>query len=141
MLVLAGTDKPFGALGWTVRRHRSLRRLLEPVPWLQLPRVAGFPVLAAGLERPGVAGERPGLVCRFRVGVVTGGIAALLNNLPAAFLVRSSVAASHDRMGFAVPVIAEADLGTNLAQAGSLSTILNSGIAWWGWLPAWACWP
>ena len=125
------------AAGWALRSHGSPRHLLVAVPWSLLPLVAGFAVLAAGLERSGllgglaqvVVGSQSSLAAQFRVGLATAGVAGLLNNLPAAFLVSSGLAASHHLAGLVVPVIAGADLGPNLAPAGSLSTILIFNIA------------
>lgn len=154
LATLAATDVACGALGlplgpptalagmaaaaaWAARSHGSLAGLAASVPWALLPLVAGFAVLAAGLEQSSlmagvaqaVVGAHLGLPAQLRVGVATAGLAALLNNLPAAFLVSSGLAASHHLMGFAVPVIAGADLGPNLAPAGSLSTILIFALA------------
>ncbi len=125
------------AIGWALRAKEGPHLLVASVPWSLLPMVVGFAVLAAGLEHSGVlggvaravAGSHADLAAQVRVGAAAAGAAAVLNNLPAAFLVSSGLAASHHLVGLAVPVIAGADLGPNLAPAGSLSTILIFAIA------------
>jgi len=115
------------------RRERSSPLVtLAKVRWSLLPLVMGFAILAAGLEQShllgslfaGAAGQSGGLGSHLRVGALTAILAAALNNLPAAFLVSSGLTAAHHLAALTIPVIAGADLGPNLAPAGSLSTIL-----------------
>jgi arsenical pump membrane protein len=121
-----------GAAALWLRTGRRAATALIAAPWSLLPLVAGLSVLAAGLQRSQalgrisavVLGSTSTLAAQLRVGIFTGLLAALVNNLPAAFLVSSGLAAAHHLSALAVPVIAGADLGPNLAPAGSLSTIL-----------------
>ncbi|MHB8393347.1 MAG: SLC13 family permease [Candidatus Dormibacteria bacterium] len=119
-------------LTFSWRERRSPLVTLAKVRWSLLPLVMGFAILAAGLERShllgslfaAAAGPSGGLTADLRVGVLTSLLAAAVNNLPAAFLVSSGLTAAHHLAALTIPVIAGADLGPNLAPAGSLSTIL-----------------
>ncbi|MHB1639891.1 MAG: SLC13 family permease [Candidatus Dormibacteria bacterium] len=105
---------------------------LRLASWSLLPLVAGLAVLAAGLEQSHLLGQISSVAAggasaaatQLRVGALTALLAALVNNLPAAFLVGSGLAAAHHLGALAVPVMVGADLGPNLAPAGSLSTIV-----------------
>ncbi len=121
-----------GAVVLWLRTGNRAARSLTAAPWSLLPLVAGLAVLAAGLQQShalgqisaAVVGSTTTLAAQLRVGILTGLLAAMVNNLPAAFLVSSGLAAAHHLGPMAVTVIAGADLGPNLAPAGSLSTIL-----------------
>lgn len=105
---------------------------LKQARWTLLPLVVGLAILSAGLQQShvlngvltSVAGGSAGLLGLARVGAATAALAAAVNNLPAAFLVGAGLAATHHLSSFTIPVIVGADLGPNLAPAGSLSTIL-----------------
>jgi arsenical pump membrane protein len=94
--------------------------------------VAGFSVLASGLEHSGdlaaaashLLGDASGWTAAAGVGVVTAIISGVINNLPAALLVTAALQGAHHLGSLALPAIVGADLGPNLAPLGSLSTIL-----------------
>jgi arsenical pump membrane protein len=118
---------------WAVHTRGSPLLLVSSIRWSLLPLVIGFAVLAAGLDHSrlleGVArnvtgGGTASPLVQFKVGAITAVTGALANNLPATFLVGSGLAASHHLTALAFSVIAGADIGPNLAPAGSLSTIL-----------------
>lgn len=118
---------------WGVHTRRSPFLLVSSIRWSLLPLVIGFAVLAAGLDHSRLlevaaqnvtAGGTASPLVQFKVGAITAVTAALANNLPATFLVGSGLAASHHLTALAFSVIAGADIGPNLAPAGSLSTIL-----------------
>ncbi len=119
-------------LTYSWREQISPLVTLARVRWSLLPLVMGFAILAAGMEHShllgtvfaGAAGRPGGLGSDLRVGGVTAVLAAAFNNLPAAFLVSSGLTAAHHLAALTIPVIVGADLGPNLAPAGSLSTIL-----------------
>lgn len=121
------------AVAWCARRRRNPLNVLRGARWSLLPLVAGLAVLSSGLGGPGPVGAIGGVLAagggaaaEFRVGVATALAAALINNLPAAFLATAGAGAlGHLALG--VPVIVGADLGANLAPAGSLSTIIIFG--------------
>ncbi len=114
------------------RSGREALGTLRVASWYLLPLVAGLAVLAAGLQQSHLLGQISTVAAggastasaQLRVGSLTALLAALVNNLPAAFLVGSGLAAAHHLGTLAVPVIVGADLGPNLAPAGSLSTIM-----------------
>ena len=149
LIALAAVDMTFAVLGlplgpptlaaatlgvavlW-LRTGTRAATALTSARWSLLPLVAGLAVLAAGLQQSQalgrvsavILGSTTTLAAQLRVGIFTGLLAALINNVPAAFLASSGLAAAHQLGALAVPVIAGADLGPNLAPAGSLSTIL-----------------
>ena len=100
--------------------------------WSILALVAGFSVLASGLEHSGLLATAAGWVAAggstwfeaVATGVVTAVISGVINNLPAALLVTAGLQAAHHLGSLALLVIVGADLGPNLAPFGSLSTIL-----------------
>ena len=136
---------------WIIHTSGSARRLLGSIRWSLLPLVIGFSVLAAGLEHSRllqglaqnvVGGAAVSPLVQFKVGAITAATAALANNLPATFLIGSGLAASHHLSAVAFSMITGADIGPNLAPAGSLSTILifaaarqqGAAAPWWRFL-------
>lgn len=116
--------------------------------WGLLPLVAGLAILAGGLEHSGtlagltanLLGAGSGPLPMVKVGAATAVISAAANNLPATFLVSSGLQAAGHLGALGLPVIAGADLGANLAPAGSLSTVIILGHRGndRGWSPPWA---
>jgi arsenical pump membrane protein len=136
---------------WIIHTRGSPLRLLGSIRWSLLPLVIGFSVLAAGLEHSRllqglaqnvVGGAAVSPLVQFKVGAITAATAALANNLPATFLIGSGLAASHHLSAVAFSMITGADIGPNLAPAGSLSTILifaaarqqGAAAPWWRFL-------
>ncbi len=116
-----------------VWRRPAARLGLQRSPgWSLLPLVVGLSVLGSGLGglasltrvAEGLAGHGSGAGSALAVGAVTAAIAAGLNNLPAALLASAGLGAAHHLTRLALPVIAGADLGPNLAPGGSLSTLI-----------------
>ncbi len=125
------------AVAVLVRERGRLAWLRDGAMWSLLPLILGLSVLAAGLGGRGPVGA---VVLHLSdhattaaqatvVGMATAGLAALLNNLPAAVLMTTGLQAAHHLHQLAMPVIAGADLGPNLAPMGSLSTLLLFGVA------------
>ena len=120
-----------------VRDRGRLAGLRGEAMWSLLPLILGLSILAAGLGGPGPVGAAVAHLTDHAtavrgatlVGVATAGMAALLNNLPAAVLMTTGLQAAHHLHGLAIPVIAGADLGPNLAPMGSLSTLLLFDVA------------
>lgn len=116
--------------------------------WGLLPLVAGLAILAGGLEHSGtlagltanLLGSGSGPLPMAKVGAATAVISAAANNLPATFLVSSGLQAGGHLGALGLPVIAGADLGANLAPAGSLSTLIILGNRGedCAWSPPWA---
>ncbi len=119
------------------RRPGGVRALRDGAPWALLPLVAGLSVLGGGLATlpvlahatTAIAGHGAGRGTALAVGATTAALAAALNNLPAALLVTAGLGAAHHLGALALPVIAGADLGPNLAPMGSLSTLLLFALA------------
>lgn len=115
-----------------VRAEDGSRALPRGLGWSILALVAGFSIIASGLEHSTllahaasqVTAAGSGWVAGVVTGVATAVISGVINNLPAALLVTASLAAAHHLGSLALPVIVGADFGPNLAPFGSLSTIL-----------------
>ncbi|HEY6538647.1 MAG TPA: SLC13 family permease [Candidatus Dormibacteraeota bacterium] len=124
--VLTGVLVGSGRGGWKLPRG---------VGWSILPLVAGFSVLATGVERSNwlagaashAVGGGSGLLAGVFAGLGTGLLAGVINNLPAALLVTAGLQAAHHLGSLVMPAIVGADLGPNLAPFGSLSTVLILG--------------
>jgi len=132
------------ALVW----HRGTpAELRSQSSWSVLALVTGFSVLAAGLEHSSLLASAAGRIAAggpiwlaaLASGAATAVISSVINNLPAALLVTSALAAAHHLGSLVLTSIVGADLGPNLAPFGSLSTILilaavrqrNETVPWW----------
>lgn len=108
--------------------------ILANISWEVLPLVAGLFVLVEGLDRTGVIGMLNALLrdavassthgAAWSAGAVTAIAANLVNNLPAALVAGSVLAADHVPAQVSGAVLIGVDLGPNLSVAGSLATIL-----------------
>lgn len=116
-------------LVWFAPGGRTLPRGLG---WSILALVAGFSVIASGLEHSSLLANAAGHVTAagsswlegVAIGLITALISGVINNLPASLLVTASLSAAHHLGLLALPAIVGADFGPNLAPFGSLSTIL-----------------
>lgn len=117
-----------------VLNRQSPWPLVSGISWSVLPLVAGLFVLVEALRNVGVIGALAGILHGAALRSIAGtsaGIATIIafacnltNNLPAALVAGSSLAAAHAPSSVAGAALVGIDLGPNLSVTGSLATVL-----------------
>jgi arsenical pump membrane protein len=123
--------------------------ILKDVSWSVLPLVAGLFVMVEMLIRTGVIGRINGQlhdliaqspsIAQWAVGLVTGLLDNIANNLPVGLLAGSVARNDHLPTHVVATMLIGVDLGPNLSVTGSLATLLwlvalrREGIAVSGW--------
>lgn len=111
---------------------------IREMSWSVFPLVIGLFVAVQGLENLGIVGPAAAWLARqgghpaLQLGAVAGATTVasnVMNNLPAALLARSTLAAAHADPRLALAALAGADVGALLMPLGSLATILVLTLA------------